>query len=87
MKRDQKKAAIKKFQTHGKDTGSSQVQVAILTEKINSLSDHLKKHPKDTHSRRGLLGMVGARRRQLKHLQLNDAPQYTKVTKDLGIRK
>ncbi|MCF7847005.1 MAG: 30S ribosomal protein S15 [Candidatus Gracilibacteria bacterium] len=87
MKKDEKKGVVKKFQTHTKDTGSSQVQVAILTEKINSLSGHLKAHKKDKHSRRGLLGMVGKRRRLLRHLQMNNPTKYQEVTKSLGLRK
>ena len=66
MKRDQKKKILKKHGAHEKDTGSSQVQVAILTERINELSKHLETHPKDDHSRRGLLGLVGKRRTHLK---------------------
>ena len=87
MKKDDKKSVMKKFQAHAKDTGSSEVQVAILTEKINSLSEHLKTHKKDKHSRRGLLGMVGKRRRMLRHLQMNNPTKYQEVTSSLGLRK
>ncbi len=87
MKKDQKKSVITKHQTHGKDTGSPQVQVAILTEKINSLTDHLKAHKKDKHSRRGLIGMVGQRRKLLRYLQMNDTKAYQTLIKDLGLRK
>lgn len=87
MKKDEKKSVIKKFQTHAKDTGSSQVQIAILTEKIAMLTEHLRAHKKDKHSRRGLLGMVGKRRRLLKYLQMSNASQYADVVKQLGLRK
>ena len=87
MKKDEKKSVIKKFQTHAKDTGSSQVQIAILTEKIAMLTEHLRVHKKDKHSRRGLLGMVGKRRRLLKYLQMSNASQYADVVKQLGLRK
>ena len=84
---DNKKSVIKKFQTHAKDTGSSQVQVAILTKRIEDLSEHLRSHKKDKHSRKGLLGMVGKRRKLLRHLQLNNKEKYTEVVKTLGLRK
>ena len=85
--KDDKKTVIKKFQTHGKDTGSSQVQVAIITKKMENLSDHLRTHKKDKHSRKGLIGLVGKRRRLLRHLQLNDKAKYQEVIKALGLRK
>lgn len=87
MKKDEKKSVMKKFQTHAKDTGSSQVQIAILTEKIAMLTEHLQTHKKDKHSRRGLLGMVGKRRRLLKYLQMSNVAQYADVVKQLGLRK
>jgi small subunit ribosomal protein S15 len=87
MKKEEKKSVMKKFQTHAKDTGSSQVQIAILTEKIASLTEHLQAHKKDKHSRRGLLGMVGKRRRLLKYLQMSNMVQYADVVKQLGLRK
>ena len=87
MKNEDKKSAMKKFQAHAKDTGSSPVQIAILTEKIAALTEHLKEHKKDKHSRRGLLGMVGKRRRLLKYLQMSDQAQYARVVKELGLRK
>jgi small subunit ribosomal protein S15 len=87
MQKDQKKAVMTKHQTHGKDTGSPQVQVAILTEKINALTEHLKTHAKDKHSRRGLIGMVGRRRKLLRYLQMRDSKAYQGLIKDLGIRK
>jgi len=87
MKKDEKKSVMDKFQTHAKDTGSSRVQIAILTQKIADLTDHLRSHKKDKHSRRGLLGMVGKRRRLLKYLQMSNVSQYADVVKQLGLRK
>jgi small subunit ribosomal protein S15 len=87
MKKEEKKATIKKHQIHAKDTGSPSVQIAVLTKKIEFLSGHLKTHPKDKHSRHGLLGMVGRRRSLQRYLKLNDAVQHAKVVKDLGLRK
>ena len=87
MKKDEKKSVMNKFQTHAKDTGSSQVQIAILTQKIADLTEHLRSHKKDKHSRRGLLGMVGKRRRLLKYLQMSNVSQYVDVVKQLGLRK
>ena len=82
-KKDDKKAVIKKFQTHAKDTGSSQVQIAIITKKMENLSEHLRTHKKDKHSRRGLIGLVGKRRKLLRHLQLNNKAKYQEVIKAL----
>ncbi|MBL4694527.1 30S ribosomal protein S15 [Candidatus Gracilibacteria bacterium] len=87
MKRDKKKKIIKKHGTHDKDTGSSQVQVAILTERINELSKHLEEHPKDHHSRKGLLKMVGKRRGHLSYLKFNKKELYEEVLKKLKLRK
>jgi len=78
---------IKKYQTHKKDTGSADVQVILLTEKIAELTKHLKKHAKDSDSRRGLLIMVGKRRRLLNYLQKNEPKTYDKLIKDLGLKK
>ena len=78
---------IKKYQTHKDDTGSTEVQVALLTEKIMELAKHLKKHAKDSDSRRGLLMMVGKRRRLLNYLKKSDLKQYEKLIKDLGLKK
>ena len=69
------------------DTGSPDVQIALLTEKITALSDHLKEHPKDHHSRRGLIMMVGKRNRLLRYLMQNDRERYTDVIGRLGLRK
>lgn len=87
MKRDDKKKIIKKFAKHDGDTGSSQVQVAILTERINALTDHLAKHPKDNFSRRGLLQMVGKRRKLLNGLRMNDGGSYESLVDKLKLRK
>ncbi len=87
MQKDQKKSVIAKHQTHNKDTGSPQVQIAILTQKITDLTEHLKIHKKDKHSRRGLIGMVGNRRKLLRYLQMNDVKTYQALIKDLGLRK
>lgn len=76
-----------KFGVHQKDTGSSQVQVAVLSERINELTKHLEDHPKDDHSRRGLLGLVGKRRKHLNYLRLHKKDDYEKVLKDLKLRK
>lgn len=78
---------IKKYRTHKKDTGSTEVQVALLTEKILELAKHLKKHQKDSDSRRGLLMMVGKRRRLLNYLKRDDPKKYDKLVKDLGLKK
>jgi small subunit ribosomal protein S15 len=87
MKRDEKKAIITKYQSHKKDTGSPQVQVAILSQRIDSLTEHLKLHKKDKHSRRGLILMVGKRRKLLNYLKNVDEELYNKTLKDLKIRK
>ncbi len=86
MQKTVKKDTIKKFQTHAKDTGSAQVQVAVLTQKIKDLTEHLQTHKKDVHSRRGLIGMVGKRRKLLRYLKMNDAAEYMKVVQTLNIR-
>jgi len=87
MKRDQKKGLIKKYAVHPKDTGSPQVQIAILTERINQLSQHLETHAKDNHSRRGLLMMVGKRRKLLNYMRLNEKEEYETILGKLKLRK
>ncbi len=87
MKRAQKKKIITKHSQHDKDTGSPQVQVAILTERIKEVQDHLSTHPKDNHSRRGLLGMVGKRRKLLNYLRLNNKEDYEELITKLKLRK
>ena len=85
--KDVKTGIIEQFKVNEKDTGSSNVQVALLTKRINDLTDHFKLHPKDHHSRRGLLKMVGQRRHLLNYVKRNDANKYLALIKDLGLRK
>ncbi|OGD32639.1 30S ribosomal protein S15 [Candidatus Atribacteria bacterium RBG_16_35_8] len=85
--KDEKKKIIEKFKVHENDTGSSEVQVAILTKKINRLNEHLKINKKDHHSRRGLVIMVGKRKRLLGYLKNNDINRYKKIIEELGLRK
>jgi len=87
LKPDAKKEIINRFQLHENDTGSPEVQVAILSNRINYLTDHFKIHKKDHHSRRGLLKLVGQRRRLLNYLRRTDFDRYQKVIKELGLRK
>ncbi len=82
-----KQGIIDKFKIHERDTGSSKVQIALLTKRINDLTEHFKAHPKDHHSRRGLLKMVGQRRRFLTYLRKKDPTQYTDLIQELGLRK
>ena len=82
-----KKEIIEKFKTHDTDTGSCEVQIALLTERIKYLTEHFKRHAKDHHSRRGLLKLVGQRRSLLKYLQKKDITKYRALIKELGIRK
>ncbi|MHB1845620.1 MAG: 30S ribosomal protein S15 [Deltaproteobacteria bacterium] len=84
---ERKAELITKFRAHDKDTGSPEVQVALLTERIGYLTEHFKGHAKDHHSRRGLLKLVGQRRRLLDYLRTKDANRYKKVIEELGIRK
>ncbi len=83
---EKKTKAIKDFAKHKDDVGSSEVQISILTERINELTEHVKVHKKDNHSRRGLLQMVGKRKRLLAYLHDTDLDLYKKVTKELKIR-
>jgi len=85
--KEDKKKIIEKFKTHENDTGSSEVQIAILTKKINRLNEHLKENKKDHHSRRGLVVMVGKRKRLLGYLKNNDIAKYKKLIEELGLRK
>ena len=87
MQKAQKTSIIEANRTHETDTGSPEVQVAILTERINQLTEHLKQHPKDNHSRRGLLKMVGQRRSMLNYLMKKDVNRYRALIAKLGIRK
>ena len=84
---DRKQALIKEYATKGDDTGSPEVQVAILSERIANLTEHFKSHVKDNHSRRGLLKLVGQRRRLLDYLKDNDFQRYQSLIERLGIRK
>lgn len=84
---DAKKAVIKKFAQGKGDTGSPEVQIALLTEKIVKLTEHLKEHAKDIHSRRGLLSMVSKRRRLISYLAKKDEKRYKEVIKKLGLSK
>ena len=83
---EQKNEIIEKFRTHENDTGSPEVQVALLTARINDLSDHFKQHHKDNHSRRGLLKMVGSRRYLLNYLKGKDFARYRTLIESLGLR-
>jgi small subunit ribosomal protein S15 len=87
MIKDEKQEIIGKFKLHENDTGSPEVQIAILTERINHLNEHLKVHKKDHHSRRGLLKMVGQRRGLLNYLQNNDIERYRSIVEKLNLRK
>lgn len=82
-----KQNVISEYQVHDKDTGSANVQVGVLSRRIDELTGHLKKNPKDQHSRRGLLMMVSQRRRLLKYMEKNDAKSYASVTRKLGLKK
>ena len=82
-----KQEIIAAYATHEGDTGSPEVQIAVLTKRINDLTEHLKAHKKDHHSRRGLLKMVGHRRNLLAYLQKNDIERYRAVVAKLGLRK
>ena len=84
---DQKQQIIAKFAKHEGDTGSPEVQIALLSKRIDTLTEHLKFHKKDHHSRRGLLKMVGQRRRLLNYLQASDMERYRAIIKDLELRK
>jgi small subunit ribosomal protein S15 len=82
-----KKEVIEQFKLHDSDTGSPEVQVALLTHRISYLTEHLKTHKKDHHSRRGLLMLVGRRRRLLNYVKNKDIQRYRKIIKDLGLRR
>jgi len=87
LEKQQKLDVVKKFGVHPKDTGSPEVQIALLSSQINSLSDHFKTHKKDHHSRHGLLRMVSQRRKLLNYLQREDVNRYKQIIDKLGIRK
>ena len=81
-----KTATIAKYRQHDGDTGSTRVQIAVLTERINYLTEHFREHSKDHHSRRGLLKMVGKRRRLLSYLRRTDVETYRRIVQELGLR-
>jgi len=87
LTKEQKQRIIQDYRIHESDTGSPEVQVAILTQRINELTEHLRAHKKDHHSRRGLLKMVGQRRRLLNYLKDNDIGRYRAVVERLGLRR
>ena len=84
---EEKGKIIKKYKLHETDTGSDEVQIALLSEEIKMLLLHLKKHPKDFHSKRGLLKMVSKRRKLLKHLKKEDEKKYNKIVKAVGLKR
>jgi len=86
IKKDKKEQLITNHRLHDGDTGSPEVQIAILSERITLLSEHLKVHKKDKHSRRGLLKMVNERRRHLNYLAKHHKPRYKKIVEELGLR-
>ena len=87
LSNERKVEVISSYRTHDADTGSPEVQVALLSERINYLTEHFKTHAKDHHSRRGLLKLVGQRRRLLDYLKRKDGDRYAELIKRLGIRK
>ncbi len=87
MLSEKKQEIIEKFKIHETDTGSPEVQIAILTERIHHLTEHLKTHKKDHHSRRGLLKMVGQRRGLLNYLKKNNFDRYRQIIESLGLRR
>ncbi len=87
LNKEKKAELVKKFGANESDTGSIEVQIAILTEEINTLTEHFKEHPKDNHSKRGLLHKVGQRKSLLNYLLEHDVTRYRKIVKELGLRK
>ncbi|KOP82180.1 30S ribosomal protein S15 [Cytobacillus praedii] len=85
--KERKNELINEFKTHESDTGSPEVQIAVLTEEINTLNEHLRTHKKDHHSRRGLLKMVGKRRNLLTYLRNKDVQRYRELINKLGLRR
>ena len=84
---DKKKDIVEKFRVHETDTGSAVVQIALMTERINALTDHFKTHKKDHHSRQGLLKLVGKRRKLLNYLKVHDLKKYREIISKLKLRK
>jgi small subunit ribosomal protein S15 len=87
MDKEKKTNTISTYRRHASDTGSPEVQIALLSGRINHLTDHLQAHKQDHHSRRGLLKMVGQRRRHLEYLRVNDLDRYRQIVEKLGLRK
>ncbi len=87
LSKRKKQSVVKDYQRHDTDTGSAEVQISLLTKQIKALADHLKKHPKDNHSRRGLLMMVGKRRKFLQYLKRENEKHYEKLAKKLTLKK
>jgi len=87
LTQERKQELIEQHKTHASDTGSPEVQIAILTENINNLTTHLREHKKDHHSRRGLLKMVGQRRKMLAYLKNKDVNRYSALIEKLGLRR
>lgn len=87
LPKEKKERLIREYRMHDNDTGSPEVQIALLTERINQLTEHLKGHPKDFNSRRGLLKLVGQRRKLLDYLKDTDLEGYQKIVEELGLRK
>ena len=87
LSKEKKQEIIKKFRVHETDSGSPEVQIALLTERINELTGHFQVHKKDYHSRRGLLKLVGQRRRLLDYLKSREIDKYRRIVKELGLRK
>ena len=87
MDKDQRTAVVQDYQAHQTDTGSTEVQVALITRRINELTDHLRTHKHDHSSRRGLLKLVGQRRRLLRYLANQDVTRYTSLIRRLGLRR
>ncbi len=87
LTREKKREIVKRFETHSGDTGSAEVQIALLTGRIETLSEHFDKHRKDNHSRLGLLKMVGKRRRLLNYLKEHKSGSYKGIIKELGLRR
>ena len=86
LDKEVKQEIIAKYRKHEKDTGSAEVQIAILTKRIKDLTEHLKRHKKDVHTRYGLMKLVGRRRRLLRYLERKDYQKYLSIKKELGIR-
>ncbi|MBI5408207.1 MAG: 30S ribosomal protein S15 [Nitrospirae bacterium] len=87
LAKEQKDTIIKEYKVHESDTGSPEVQIALISKRLNSLTTHFQIHKKDHHSRRGLLKLVGQRRRLLSYLKTTDKDRYEKIIKKLGLRK